>query len=85
MPAHHIVRTPSQLGAALRRRRRDLRLSQGAVGARIGARQATVSNAESGASDTRLSTLMDLLAALNLELVVRPRDAADRPSLDELF
>lgn len=80
-----IVRTSSQLGAVLRERRRELGLTQGAVGARINARQATVSNVESGAADARLSTLTDLLAALNLELVIRPRDAAERPPLEDLF
>lgn len=80
-----IVRTPTQLGAALRMRRRELGLSQAEVGARIDARQATVSTVENGAADARLSTLMDLLASLNLELVVRPRDAGVHPALEDLF
>jgi HTH-type transcriptional regulator/antitoxin HipB len=85
MSKSRIVRTPIQLGAALRLRRRELGLSQGGVGARIDARQATVSNLENGASDTKLSTLMEVLAALDLELVVRPREATSRPSLEDLF
>jgi HTH-type transcriptional regulator/antitoxin HipB len=85
MTKPQIARTATQLGAALRNRRRELGLSQGVVGARINARQATVSTVESGSADSRLSTLMDMLAALNLELVVRPRDAASRPALEDLF
>ena len=85
MARPHIVRTPAQLGASLRMRRRELGFSQGDVAGRINARQATVSSVESGAADARLSTLMDLLAALNLELVLRPRDASGRPDIEDLF
>ena len=68
-----IARTSTQLGAALRRRRKHLGLSQAELGQRINLRQATVSALESGEVDTKLTTLLDALAALNLELVVRPR------------
>jgi HTH-type transcriptional regulator/antitoxin HipB len=71
-----IVRTATLLGAALRRRRRSLLLSQAALGERIHLRQATISTLEAGTSDARISTLMDALAALDLEIVVRPRSTA---------
>ena len=85
MASQHLVRTPGQLGAALRTRRRGLGLSQKELSGRISLRQATVSAVESGASDTRLSTIMDLLNALNLELVVRPREAHTDEDLEKLF
>lgn len=85
MAINSIVRTPHQLGVALRMRRRALDLSQADVAGRIGARQATISTVESGGADTRLSTLMDLLAALDLELVVRPRDTSGRPQIEDIF
>jgi HTH-type transcriptional regulator / antitoxin HipB len=68
-----IARSPQQLGAALRRRRRALRLTQADLAARAALRQATVSSAEAGQAAMQLHTLMDLLAALDLELVLRPR------------
>lgn len=80
-----IARTAIQLGAALRLRRRQLQLSQADVGARTNVRQATLSLLENGETDARLSTLMDVLAALNLELVVRPREKGADQSLESIF
>lgn len=84
MPSSHPVRSAQQLGAELRRRRLALGLTQAELGARVNARQATVSTLESGTSDIRLSTLMDVLAALDLQLTLQPR-AAGTPKMDELF
>ncbi|HEX4196209.1 MAG TPA: helix-turn-helix transcriptional regulator [Caulobacteraceae bacterium] len=80
-----IARTPIQLGAVLRRRRKTLGLSQADLGRRINLRQATVSALESGEVDTKLTTLMDALAALNLELVVRPRSAGGGADIEAMF
>mgnify|MGYP000318305260 CR=1 FL=1 len=68
-----IARNPQQLGAALRRRRKALELSQRHLSDRTALRQATLSDLETGEGDPKLSTLMAALAALDLELVVRPR------------
>lgn len=73
-----IARTPGQIAAALRRRRRALNLTQGALGAKTTLRQATISSIENGEPGTRLRTLFDVLAALDLEIVVRPRTAGIR-------
>lgn len=78
-----LIRTPVQAGAALRRRRSELGLSQTAAADSIARRQATISSLENG-GDARLSTLLRLLAVLDLELLVRPRTqgnalAGERP------
>ncbi len=80
-----IARTTKQLGTAVQRRRKDLSLTQGELGARMNARQATVSKLEKGEPATQLQTLMDSLAALGLELVVRPRTTSRVEELEELF
>ena len=80
-----IARTSTQLGAALRRRRKHLGLSQAELGQRINLRQATVSALESGEVNTKLTTLLDALAALNLELVVRPRSSGSSADIEALF
>lgn len=80
-----VARTSTQLGAALRRRRKHLGLSQAELGQRINLRQATVSALESGEVDTKLTTLLDALAALNLELVVRPRSSGSGADIEALF
>ncbi|MEZ5852691.1 MAG: helix-turn-helix domain-containing protein [Hyphomicrobiaceae bacterium] len=72
----HPARTPRQIGAAIRRARRQSGLTQSALGQRMHARQATVSKLEAGEPATQIKTLMDALAALNLEMVIRPRTTA---------
>lgn len=79
-----IARTPKQLGAALRRRRRQLHLSQAALGDRTNLRQATISALENGEPGTQLRTMVDVMAALELELVVRERSKATG-SIADLF
>lgn len=80
-----ITRTPKQLGTLLRRRRRELGLSQEALASRIRLRQATVSALENSAADSRLATLFDTLSALDLELLVRPRSKGSAGEIEELF
>lgn len=71
-----IARTSSQIGAAVRRRRRTLNLRQGDVGSRTGLRQATVSALENGEPGTQLRTFINVMAALGLEVVIRERSKA---------
>ena len=80
-----IARSTKQLGIALQRRRKEQDLTQGELGERMSARQATVSKLEKGKPAMQLRTLMDALAALDLELVVRPRTASSVKELEELF
>lgn len=68
-----IARTPKQIGATVRRRRRQLRLSQSVLGARTNLRQATISALENGEPGTELRTLVAVMAALGLEFAVQER------------
>ena len=80
-----IVRTTKQLGAALRRYRRQKELTQRDLGDLMHARQATVSKLESGEAGTQLGVLINSLAALDLELVIRPRSKAPADQIEDLF
>ena len=80
-----VTRTSPQLGAALRRRRKQLRLSQEGVGERTTLRQATISRLESGDTGTKLGTLLDVVAVLGLELVVRPRTKGSSADIENIF
>jgi HTH-type transcriptional regulator/antitoxin HipB len=80
-----IARTTKQLGAALRRFRRQKGLTQRSLGALMHARQATVSKVESGEAGTQLGVFIDALAALDLELVIRPRTKASTDQIEDLF
>lgn len=74
------VRRPPEIGAVLRRYRRELNLSQQVVADRAGIRQATVSAIEAGEEGVSLKTLALVLAALDLELVIRPRSESNADS-----
>lgn len=80
----NIVRTPLQLGNSIRERRRKLGLSQEQLAARIGMRQKTVSDVENTGSG-RLDTLQRALAALDLEIVIRPRTKGSANDIEAIF
>ncbi|MBN8997870.1 MAG: helix-turn-helix transcriptional regulator [Rhizobiales bacterium] len=80
-----IARSERQLGAILRRARRQAGLSQGALGEAIHMRQATISRLEAGEPAMQLRTLMEVLAALKLELVVRERSQGYAADFEDLF
>jgi HTH-type transcriptional regulator / antitoxin HipB len=80
-----IARTPKQLGAGIRRYRRWMDLTQSDLGDKMHARQATVSKLESGEPAMQLRVLMDALAALDLELVIRPRTTISAEDIEGLF
>lgn len=80
-----IARTEKQLGAILRRARKQQGLTQGRLGGHVHLRQGTVSRLEAGEPAVQLRTLMEALAALNLELVVRPRSQGSAADIEDLF
>ena len=80
-----IARTKKQLGSIIRRSRKNNGMSQGVLGAKASLRQATISDIENGESDASLTTLMDILAALDLELVVRPRSKGSDTKPEDIF
>lgn len=67
------ISSPETLGLALRAERKHKRLSQKAVGHSVGMEQHTISKIEKGNPGTELNSLFRLLAALDLELIVQPR------------
>ena len=79
-----IARTSKQIGAAVRRRRRMLKFSQSGLGAKADLRQATISALENGEPGTQLRTLIDAMAALGLEMVIRERSRADK-DIEDIF
>lgn len=80
-----LVRSPKQLGATLRRFRRERALTQAALAQRAGVRQGTVSHVENGLETVKLTTVMDLLRALNLEVVIQPRTKGSHREIEDLF
>jgi HTH-type transcriptional regulator/antitoxin HipB len=79
------ARTAGQIGAIIRRERRNAGLTQSELGRRIGLRQATISKLEAGRPATQLRTLLDALTALGLEITIDERKKGAIQNLEDLF
>lgn len=79
------IRDPQQFGAALQRERKRQGLTQTQLAAKAGLRQQTISAVEGGKPRSELQVIFDIMTALGLELVLRPRDGQTTPGLEELF
>jgi HTH-type transcriptional regulator/antitoxin HipB len=69
----------------MRRQRQLANLTQTELGRRAGLRQATISGIESGQDATRIGTICDLLAALDLEVTIAPRSKSSRSDIENIF
>lgn len=72
------IRTPQQLGAVLAGYRKQRNLTQQAAGEKVALAQSVVSSLERSPERAGLARIFKLLAALDLELVVRPRGKSAR-------
>lgn len=80
-----IARTPKQIGQAIRRFRRASGMKQAELGEKAGLWQETVSKVENGSDGTKLETLCDLLAVLDLEITISPKRKFSPEELAEIF
>lgn len=69
-----LATSAEQLGQILKGFRKDLELTQEQVGQKGGFHQKEISKMENGMGRTTVERLFRLLSALELELIVRPRD-----------
>ncbi|MDO6462461.1 helix-turn-helix domain-containing protein [Granulosicoccaceae sp. 1_MG-2023] len=67
------IRSSRELGEAIRQARRRQGLTQAALAARAGVRQALISDLETGVTRARLDTILTVLGALQLDLTLAPR------------
>ena len=81
----YIARTPRQIGQIIRRVRKQKGRTQTELGSFTNMRQATISSLENGDPGTQLKTLTEVLAALNLELVIRDRTTSAFNSIEDIF
>jgi HTH-type transcriptional regulator/antitoxin HipB len=81
----YLARSARQIGTVILRVRRAAGLTQSDVADRLGIRQATISSVEAGAEGTKLSTLLDILAALDLELTIAPRSSGADTAIEDIF
>jgi len=73
----NIIRNNKTLGEAIRRERRTLNLRQVDLARKASVRQALVSGLENGETQAKLDTIIKVLAALELDLTIVPRQKAD--------
>ncbi|WP_019211224.1 helix-turn-helix domain-containing protein [Yersinia massiliensis] len=69
------ITSAAMLANRLRNERKKSKLTQRKTAETVGLKQSTVSEFENHPDGTRLDTLFKLLAALDLELQVRPRNS----------
>lgn len=72
-----LARDSRQIGNLIRNERRRKALSQTALASMAGLRQASISSIENGSPNTKLQTLLTVLAALGLEFQIAPRTKGD--------
>lgn len=70
-----MIHAVEYLSKALKQAREEKRLSQRALSTRVGMPQAQISKIENAAVDMQASTLIALARALDLELMLVPRNA----------
>lgn len=72
-----ILQIPSQLGAHLRALRRARKMTQSDLASRLGVTQARVAAIEANPAAVSFGQLMALLAALGVDIALRPRPRKD--------
>ena len=81
----HLVRTSKNLGHAIREARKAKNLTQKELASMSGVWQETISKVENGSGGTKLETLFDLIAALDLEITVAERSKGASDGLEDIF
>jgi len=78
-----LARNAKQIGNEIRRRRKKRNLTQTALADLVGLRQATISEIESGHPAARLDTILNVLAALDLEFQIAPRSRRSPQDIED--
>lgn len=82
---NQLARDEKQIGSIIRRRRKQLKLSQFQLGEKSGVRQEHISIIESGNPATKIKTILSILAALDLEFQIQERSNADSFNIEDIF
>lgn len=80
-----LARDPRQIGNLIRRIRKKQGLSQTQLGEKTGLRQETISLIETGNPSTTMETILNVLAALDLEFRIVLRSKGRAADIEEIF
>ncbi|MDX1900764.1 MAG: helix-turn-helix domain-containing protein [Gammaproteobacteria bacterium] len=69
-----LIHSPKELALLVTNQRKKLKLSQTEVSKRIGIRQQTVSEFENNPENSQLTTVFDILSAVNLSVQIEAKD-----------
>lgn len=81
----NLARTPKLIGVIIQNYRKKNKLSQSQLGEAVNLWQETISKIENGNPATRIDNICDILSALELELVIRPRASAPAKNIEDIF
>ena len=81
---HQLVRLPRQLGAIIQSERLRQGMTQTALASLTGTQQKTISAIENGSAGTKLDTLLSVIARLDLDIQIVPRQR-DGKSIEDVF
>ena len=82
---NQIARSPRQIGNLIQKHRKMSGMSQTELAARAGLRQELVSKIENGQVGSKISSICDLLAALDLEMTIGPRTKGSSVNIEDIF
>jgi HTH-type transcriptional regulator / antitoxin HipB len=82
---NQIARSPSQVGNLIQKFRKLRGMSQTELAERSGMRQELISKIESGQNGAKISSICDLLAALDLEMTIGPRTKSSSADIADIF
>ena len=80
-----LARSPRQIGALIQCFRKERGMSQTELAHLAGLRQEMVSKIEGGQPGSRIASICDLLAALNLEMTIAPRTRSSSADIEDIF
>lgn len=81
----NLARLPKDIGHAIRSARKAQKLTQKELSIKSGVWQETISKVENSAVNTKLDTVFDILAALDLELQVQNRTKRSSAKFEDFF
>lgn len=79
---HQIVRLPRQLGAIIQSERIRRGMTQSELASLTGTQQKTISAVENGREGTKLDTLLSVIASLDLDIQIVPRQREGKSIAD---
>ena len=82
---NQIARSPSQVGNLIQKFRKLKGMSQTELAERSGMRQELISKIENGQNGAKISSICDLLAALDLEMTIGPRTKSSSADIEDIF